>query len=97
MGEADHQASVFDGDEGDSPAETFGKHLQKSPVAAMPGEGAEGMKRSERSEKRPGGFHGAIIASWLLALFLAGCGYKTDPVYTPPLDHNTTTQTDGAR
>ena len=98
MGEGDHQAPVLDGDEGDAVAETRRKHLQKSPVAAMPGEGAKGMKRRERSEQRACGFHGAIIASCLLAAVLAGCGYKTDPVYTPPVDHNATQMpADGGR
>jgi len=97
MGECDHQLPVFDGDESDPPAQAGRKQFQVGLIAAMPGEGAKSMKRSERTEQRLGGFHGAIIASWLFALSLAGCGYKTDPVYLPPVEHNVTQATAGIR
>ena len=58
--------------------------------------GAEVTRRNQGSTQRLGGFHGAIIASWILALALSGCGYKTDPVYVGPAHHTPVATGDGA-
>ncbi len=98
MGERNHQSTVLYGDKSDAPAKTLGKHLEKSPVAAMLGKGPKRVKRNERIDQCPGVFHGVIIASCLLAWALTGCGYKTDPVYmAPAAEKNSTTVTDGTR
>ncbi len=94
MGEGDHQLPVFDSDEGDRLPETGRQQLQKFTIAAMLGKRTEPMGIDKGSKKRLRGFHAAIIASLLLGLALAGCGYKTDPVYVSPLDHN---RTEGSR
>jgi predicted small lipoprotein YifL len=48
------------------------------------------MSITKRGKQLTGGFHAGIIALLLLGILLAGCGYKTAPVYVPPHDHNQT-------
>jgi hypothetical protein len=43
----------------------------------------------EMRQNHAGFFHRAIIAS-LCCIILAGCGYKTNPVYVPDTEKNTT-------
>jgi len=46
-------------------------------------------------QNRMGFFHKAIITS-LCCVVLAGCGYKTDPVYVAePADKNSSVKTEG--
>ncbi len=94
MGEGDHQLAVLDRDEGDRLSKTRREQLQKFTIATMLGKRTERMGIDKGSKKRLRGFHAAIIASLLLGLALAGCGYKTDPVYVAPLDQN---RTEGSR
>ncbi len=94
MGEGDHQLPVFDGDKGDRLLETGRQQLQKFTIAVMLGKRTESMGIDKGSKKHLRGFHAAIIASLLLALALSACGYKTDPVYVAPQDHN---RTEGSR
>ena len=88
MGEADHEAPVFDGDEGDGSAETGGQKIEKFTVAAVLTKGFELGTGNKRSNYGTAVFHAAIIAS--LLLLATGCGYKTDPVYVPPAEQNQT-------
>jgi len=94
MREGDHQLAIFDRNKGDRLAKTRWEQLQKFTIATMLGKRTERMGVEKGSKKRLRGFHAAIIASLLLGLALAGCGYKTDPVYVSPLEHN---QTEGSR
>jgi len=90
MGEGDHEAAVFEGDESDRFLETGRQKSEKFPIAGMRRKRVENRCTDKRSKDRFGCFHGGIIASLLLILALEGCGYKTDPVYTPPVEKNVT-------
>ena len=97
MGEGDHEPAVFDRNEGDGPTKALGQQIEITTIAAMLRKGTESMHRSQHGKKRPGIFHGVIIASCLAAWLLAGCGYKTDPVYVPPMADHNLSQLEGAQ
>lgn len=90
MGEGDHELAVFDRHEGDGLLEARGQKLQETTSAAMLLQRTKRMSITKRGKQMTGGFHAGIIALLLMGMALAGCGYKTAPVYVSSPDQNRT-------
>ncbi len=86
MAETDHKATIFNGNKGDGLPKARWQEIEKKAIASMLSKGFELGLIDKMLKDRGAFFHGVIITS--LLLMATGCGYKTDPVYVPQVEHN---------